>query len=82
MSLAWLKCALNRHDLAAALDRAQAAMEITRGDPAREPEALYWAAVVRYKASGDPKNLIESWNRLLDAFPESEWARRAEFIRD
>jgi hypothetical protein len=81
MSLAWLKAAINRRDFAAARDRARATLEMTHGDPAREPEALYWAAVARYKASNDPKNLIEGWNRLLDEFPQSEWARRAEFIR-
>jgi len=61
--------------------RARDALEATRGDLAREPEALYWSAVAQYKSSDDASGLKEGWGRLLDAFPESEWAKRAEFIR-
>ena len=81
MALAWLKDAIDRGDFAAARDRATEALEWTRGDPAREPEALYWAAVAAYKASEDANQLVQGWNRLMSEFPESEWAKRAEFIR-
>jgi hypothetical protein len=81
MSLAWLKDAVDRGDFATARDRASEALARTKGDPEREPEALYWAAVAGYKASEDPQNLINGWNRLLQEFPRSEWAKRAEFIR-
>jgi hypothetical protein len=81
MALAWLKDAIDRRDFNAARDRATEALELTRGDPEREPEAQYWASVAAYKASEDPNQLIQGWNRLLDQFPQSEWAKRAEFIR-
>jgi hypothetical protein len=82
MALARLRAALNRQEFEAARERAQEALTQTQGDPWREPEAIYWSAVAGYKATHDPKPLIEGWNRLLDKFPESEWARRAGFIRD
>jgi hypothetical protein len=81
MSLAWLKDAIDRRDFNAARDRSTEAMERTKGDPARQPEALYWSSVAAYKATDDPNNLMQGWNRLLDQFPESEWAKKAEFIR-
>jgi hypothetical protein len=81
MSLARLKDAIDRRDYTAARDCAGEALRLTKGDPEREPEANYWAAVAAYKASEDPHNLIQGWNRLLDQFPRSEWAKRAEFIR-
>ncbi|HVF10890.1 MAG TPA: hypothetical protein VNA16_08815 [Abditibacteriaceae bacterium] len=81
MSLAWLQDALDRRDFKAAHNRSAEALAQTKGDPTREPEATYWAAVAAYKASDDPANLVSGWNRLLDEFPDSEWAKRAEFIR-
>ena len=81
MSLAWLKDAIDRRDWKEAVRRARQALEATRGDPSREPEALYWAAVAQYKSSTDASGLKQGWNRLIDSFPESEWAKRAEFIR-
>jgi len=81
MSLAWLQSAINRQDFAAAQQRTGEALEATEGDPTREPEATYWAAVASYKSSGDVQNLLQGWNRLLDTFPQSEWAKRVEFIR-
>jgi hypothetical protein len=80
-SLAWLKDAIDRRDFNEARRRAPEAMERTKGDPTREPEALYWASVAAYKATDDPNNLVQGWNRLLDQFPQSEWAKKAEFIR-
>jgi hypothetical protein len=56
-------------------------LERAKGDLQREPEAIYWSAVAAYKSSDDPKNLLGGWNRLLDEFPESEWAKRVAFIR-
>src|SRR6266851_3790608 len=82
MALAWLKDAIDRGDFVAARDRATEVLERTKGDPEREPEARYWAAVASYKATGDAQHLIQGWNRLIDEFPQSEWAKRAEFIRD
>jgi len=81
LALARVQDAVDRGDFAAARDRIGEAMPLTKGDAQREPEAMYWAAVASYKASGDAENLIQGWNRLLQQFPQSEWAKRAEFIR-
>ena len=78
MALAWLKDAIDRRDYAAASDRVPEALERTKGDPAREPEALYWAAVTTYKHKNE--GLLDGWRQLMQRFPESEWARRVEFI--
>jgi hypothetical protein len=80
-ALARLNTAIERREFDAARDRSADALQRTHGDPAREPEALYWDSVVAYRASGDPKPLLEGWNNLLDRFPESEWAKRVEFLR-
>lgn len=81
MSLALLKDAIDRQDFQEAQKRTDEALKLTQGDPEREPEAQYWASVAAYKASNDPQKLTQGWNRLLDQFPQSEWAKRAEFIR-
>lgn len=59
MSLAWLKDAIDRHDFVTARDRAAEALAWTKGEPTREPEALYWAAVAAYKASDGATQLSE-----------------------
>jgi hypothetical protein len=33
--------------------------------------------VAAYKAANDAQKVVEGWNRLL----ESDWAKKAEFIR-
>lgn len=81
MSVARLKDAIDRQDFAAAKERSGEVLNRTQGDPVREPEALYWASVADYKSSNDAQKLIAGWNRLLDEFPDSEWARKVEFIR-
>ena len=81
MSLARVKDAVDRQDYQEAASRAQEASRMTAGDPWRQPEAQYWSGVAAYKSTGDANNLINGWNRLLDEFPDSEWAKRVEFIR-
>lgn len=80
-ALAVLKDAIDRQDYATAQQRSPEALRLTQGDPEREPEAIYWSSVAAYKASGDPQQLLGGWNRLLDQFPQSEWAKKVEFIR-
>jgi TolA-binding protein len=41
-------------------------------------EALYWLGVVSYKESQDPAQLRPSWQKLVQEYPNSEWARRAQ----
>jgi hypothetical protein len=81
MALGRLKDAIDRRDFRDAQGRAEEALQMTRGDPARGPEAEYWAAVANYKATEDANRLLAGWNHLLDEHPESEWAKRASFIR-
>lgn len=81
MSLARLSASIHRRNWEGVQERASEALERTKGDPVREPEALYWASVAAYKATNGVDKLLEGWNRLLDQFPESDWAKKAEFIR-
>jgi hypothetical protein len=81
MALAQLAWSIHRRDYKAAHERSLEALHRTKGDPWREPEALYFGAVAAYKASTDPGKLSEGWNRLINQFPESDWAKKAEFIR-
>lgn len=82
LSLARLQVALDRRDFEAASTFSEEALRRTSGDPEREPEAMYWSAVAAYKlAGGDREKLTAGWNKLLDRFPESEWAKRASYIR-
>jgi hypothetical protein len=81
MSLARLQAAIDRQDFPLAHRLADEAQRLTHGDPQREPEALYWSSVAAYKATNDAQNLVQGWNRLLDDFPQSDWAKKAEFIR-
>jgi len=81
MALARLQAAIDRQDFQLAHSLADEARSRTRGDAEREPEALYWSSVAAYKATSDAQNLLQGWNRLLDEFPQSDWAKKAEFIR-
>ena len=79
MALARLLAGVNRRDFSSATGTD--ALDRTKGDAAREPEALYFASVAAYKAANDVEKLLEGWNRLLDRFPDSDWAKKIEFIR-
>lgn len=82
MSLAYLKDALNRGDFGTALSRKDEALAMTKGDSEREPEARYWAAVANYRGNEQPNdNLSGGWLPLMEAFPESDWAKKASVIR-
>ena len=82
LSLARLQTALDRRDFEAASALSEEALRHASGDPEREPEAMYWSAVAAYKLSGDDREkLVAGWSKLLDRFPESEWAKRASYIR-
>ena len=41
------------------------------------PEALYWAGVSRYKASGDAKALGETAQQFKNKYAQSGWAKKA-----
>jgi len=57
---------------------AREALEITRGDAWREPEALYWNAIAAYRATGDGKQLSDLWDIVIERFPKSDWGRKAD----
>lgn len=40
-------------------------------------EALYWAGVSRYKASGDGAELADTARRMRERFPQSTWMKKA-----
>lgn len=82
MALSRLQAALDHRDFEAASGLAEEALRLTKGDPHREPEAMYWSAVAAYKLGGnDREALTGGWEGLLDRFPGSEWAKRAGYIR-
>jgi hypothetical protein len=78
MALARLKSALDRQRWNEALDLSQEVIARVRGDAGREPEALYWAAVAQYRVDHDGKRLMSGFRRLLERFPESDWAKRGD----
>lgn len=41
------------------------------------PEALYWAGVARYKATGDPAPLAETAAQFENRYRDSSWAKKA-----
>ena len=40
-------------------------------------EAWYWYGVAQYQATKKPDGLMEAWQKLIEAAPDNEWARRA-----
>ena len=40
------------------------------------PEAVYWAAVSDYKATGNPEFLKKDGVDLRQRWPQSEWAKK------
>ncbi|OGG45831.1 MAG: hypothetical protein A3F84_05775 [Candidatus Handelsmanbacteria bacterium RIFCSPLOWO2_12_FULL_64_10] len=81
MALARLKASLNRFAYDKALALSEEARRLTQGDPAREPEAMYWSAVAAYRASDDVDRLLKMWDKLVDRFPDTEWGKRAAYTR-
>ncbi len=60
-------------------EAAQRYAQVAEAHPATEaaPEAIYWAAVAAYKASGKPDSLGPAARRLRDSYPQSAWAKKA-----
>jgi TolA-binding protein len=48
----------------------------------RGPEALYWLAVSRYKASHEGKDLMGGWHRVQTTYPSSIWRLKQSFIEN
>ncbi len=43
-------------------------------------EAMYWAAVARYKGSGQVDDLVGGWQKLRERYPDSPWRTRQSFM--
>ena len=41
------------------------------------PEALYWAGVARYKATGDPAALQQTASNFHERYSDTSWAKKA-----
>lgn len=81
MALGRLKHKLNRGQFPDAKNMLEDVAKQTKGDREREPEMLFWSGVAFYRADHDTKQLLAKWNEVLDQFPDSDWAKRVEFIR-
>jgi tetratricopeptide (TPR) repeat protein len=46
-------------------------------DTEAAPEALYWAGVARYKATGDPAALRETAQQFRQRHQDTSWAKKA-----
>ncbi|MDQ3781256.1 MAG: tetratricopeptide repeat protein [Chloroflexota bacterium] len=73
------KAALQEQRFDAAAQRFQSVADRHPDDPAAA-EALYWAAVARYKGSGDSEDLSSGWATLRERYPESEWRTKQSFM--
>jgi len=53
--------------------------EIVRKYPTLEaaPEAVYWAGVAKYKATGDAAALRDTAREMSQRYPASSWAKKA-----
>ncbi len=81
MALARLHECVHRQNTSLVNERCREALERTKGDPAREPEVMYFAAVAAYKASHDVAKLKDGWQKLYDRYPNDDWSKKTEFIR-
>jgi len=53
--------------------------EVVRDHPDTDaaPEALYWAGVAKYKASGDASALAETYRAFQERYKDTSWATKA-----
>ena len=75
LHLGLAKAAFSREEFAGA-ERSfrDVAAEHPKSDAA--PEAIYWAAVSSYKASGKPDALGKAAAELKEKYPESAWTKK------
>ena len=76
IALGLAKAAFQRKDYADAERRFR---EIVDRFPSTDaaPEALYWAGVSKYKASGDPSALGATGAAFRDRYQDTAWAKKA-----
>ena len=80
VSLGLAKAAFSRSDFADAERRYRAIVE-TYPNTETAAEALYWAGVSRYKASGDPSSLSATAAAFGQRYQDSVWAKKASVWR-
>lgn len=73
------KAALKEERFGDAADHFAAVAARHPDDPAAE-EALYWAAVARYKGSGNADDLQAGWAALRERYPDSPWRLKQSFM--
>lgn len=75
LQLGLAKAAFSRNDFSQAEQRFRGvAAEHPQSDAA--PEAIYWATVSAYKASGKPEALGRGAAELAEKYPESTWTKK------
>lgn len=83
---AQVEIALTRIKLAmtdfAAAERTSEHLAATHPHTDAAPEAIYWAGVARYKATGDATALTQTAERLLRQYPKSIWTKKASAWAD
>ncbi len=82
LALARVQYAMARQAFEEAHEAAHQAVQITEGDDLRNSEAHYWHAVSAYKKSDNQDLLIQGWKQLLQEHPNSEWAKKIDFVAE
>lgn len=76
LSLGFGRCCLNLGRFDRACARFEEVVNRHQGSDAGA-EALYWLGVAQLKESGDPNRLRACWQKLIQNYPASDWAKRA-----
>ncbi len=64
--MAWTRSAEAVEELAVAAEMANSLA----------PEALYWLGIARFLQRRDTIGMWEAWDRLVELYPDSAWAKR------
>lgn len=75
------KAALKEERFGDAADRF-AAVAARHPEDLAAAEALYWAAVARYKGSGNADDLAAGWAELRQRYPDSPWRLKQSFMEE
>lgn len=76
LKLGLAHAAFAREDWKEAVRRFEDILDAHPGSDAA-PEALYWRGVTRYKASGDPADLMETGAAFKTRYVNTPWAKKA-----
>lgn len=76
LELGAARAAFERKDFADAERRYRALVD-RRAESGVAAEALYWAGVSHYKATGDPASLADTARAFSNQYSDSTWAKKA-----